>query len=355
MSRGGVWRRIGRPAVQVLGFGIGVALLIWCVRVVMSEENRGALENLRGASAWQVGSLLALAAAGLALNGVVFWCTLRPVRRLRVSDVIATNALCTFLSYLPFKISIIARWVIHNRRDGVPTLTIGAWFAVIAGLMVLTVAPMGLVFVRPGGAGGWWWAVVLIAVLAANAAGCRAARFVRGERGLARLLRLGLPRSWSGRAWFGRLHAGADMAGDGRAVLIAAAARIADVACFGLRFWIAAQVVGVTMGVRDAVVIGLAYFVSGVLSPFGSVGMREGGALGMAALAGVAAVAEGQREALITAILLVSVVEAVVSLGGAGFAVAWLRADRLLLRRNGDAAPASTYAPDPTDPEAPEP
>ncbi|MCC5823706.1 MAG: flippase-like domain-containing protein [Phycisphaerales bacterium] len=354
MTRAGVWRRVGRPAVQALGFGVGVALLVWCVRVVMSEENRGALENLRGASAWQVGLLMGLAAAGLALNGVVFWCTLRPVRRLRLSDVIATNALCTFLSYLPFKISIIARWMIHNRRDGVPTLTIGAWFAVIAGLMVLTVAPMGLMFVRPGGAGGWWWAVVLLAVLAANGAGWWAARFVGGERGLARLHRLGLPRSWSARSWFGRLHAGADMAGDWGAVLLAMAARIADVACFGLRFWIAAQVVGVTMGVRDAVVIGLAYFVAGVLSPFGSVGMREGGALGMAALAGVAAI-EGQREALITAILLVSVVEAVVSLGGAGFAVAWLRADRLLLRRGGDAARASTYPPDPTDREVPKP
>jgi hypothetical protein len=325
-------RRYLRPIIQAAGFAACILLLAWCVRIVMSEDNREALENLKNAGPGQIIALLALAALGIVLNGLIFWCTIRPVRPIRAADVIATNALATFLSYLPFKISILTRILIHNRRDGVPTLTIGAWFAVVAGLMLLTIAPLGLIFVRPEGWGIGWWPVVLAAIIASNALGLFAARLLRGPTGLQRLRSIGIPESITASTWFGRLHAGADMAADPRAVLIAAAARIADMFAFGLRFWIAAQVIGVPISPSEAVIIGLAYFVAGVISPFGSVGAREAGAIGMAALAGVLA-AQSHRDPLITAILLVTVTDAVTSLGGAGFAVAWLRADRLLLRR----------------------
>ncbi len=325
--RGGV-----RVAVQLLGFGIGVALLVWCVRVVMSDENKAALEKVQQASAEQILALLGIATASIFLNGFIFWSTIRPLHRLRLTDTVAVNALATFLSYLPFKISVITRWVIHNRRDGVPTLTIGTWFIVVAILTVVTVGPMWLAFARPDGAGNWWWLVIAAAIAIAHTIGWQTARLVRGPRGLARMQRFGLPQSIAQREWFQRLHGGASMGGDGHAVWSTTIARILDILSFGLRFWIAARILGIDLTGEQAVMIGMAFFVVGVVSPFGTVGTREAGALAMAIGAGVVS-ADAEQDALLTAILLVSVTEAAVGLIGAGIALAWLRADKLLLRR----------------------
>ncbi len=350
-SRGAI-----RTAVQLLGFGAGVALFVWCVRVVMSEENRAALENLKDARPWEIGALLAMGATSLVINGGIFRATLRPVRPLPVGDVVATNALATFLGYLPFKIGMFTRWVIHVRRDGVPVLMVGSWFVVVLGMMVLTVAPMGLVFLRPARWEGMrflWWLPVVLGVVAAHALGWWAARFIQGERGVGRLRRVWVPERWLGSEWFAALHAGADMAADLRAVVVTTVLRVLDVVTFGLRFWVAAGVVGVAITPTEAVIIGLAYFVAGVVSPFGTVGLREAGALGMAAVAGVIQ-ADAETEPLLTAILLVSVTEAVTSLVGAGVGAAWLRTDRLLVPVD-PAEPAEPADPATPAPAAPQP
>jgi hypothetical protein len=318
-----------RAAVQLAGFGVGVAMIVWAVRTVISPDNQAALDRLRDAAAGQIIALMALAASSLVLNAIIFWSVIRPVHRLRLSDMIAVNALATFLSYLPFKVSVICRWIVHNRRDGIHNLTIGAWFVVVAGLTVVTVAPMWLAFARPDQAGHWWWLVVAAAIALAHTLAWQAARLVRGPRGMARMRRLGLPERWAHREWFARLHDGASMSADGHSVWVSTLARVLDIASFGLRFAIAAHIIGVELSTEEALLIGLAYFVVGVVSPFGTVGTREAGALAMAVGAGVVS-AELEQDALLTAILLVTVSEAVVSLIGAGLALAWLRADRLL-------------------------
>ncbi|MFK7885046.1 MAG: hypothetical protein AB8F26_12790 [Phycisphaerales bacterium] len=321
-----------RNAFQLLGFGIGIALLIWCVRRVLSEENRAALERLRDASAWEILLLLSIAASSIILNGIIFWVIIRPLHKIRLSDMIATNGVATFLSYLPFKISVIARWIVHNRRDGVPSLTIGTWFLVVVGLTAVTITPLGLAFLRPAGAGWWWWLVILLGVAAAHWIAMIVARWVRGEAGLRRLQRLRVPTRVLEHDWFHRLHDGAAMAGDGHATWVAGAARLLDVGGFTVRIGIAAGILGVNLTVQDTVLIGLAYFVIGVVSPFGTVGTREAGALALAIGAGVVA-AELQESALLTAILLVTVTDALTCFIGAGFGLAWLRADRLLTDR----------------------
>lgn len=340
--------------MQVLGFGIGIALLFWCVRIVMSDDNKAALEKLQQATAEQILTLLGIAVASIFFNGFIFWATIRPLHRLKLSDTVAVNALATFLSYLPFKISVLTRWAIHSRRDGVPTLTVGTWFVVVAVLTVVTVAPMWLAFVRPDAAGHWWWLVVAAAIALAHTLGWQLARLVRGPRGMQRMRRLGLPAGLAEREWFQRLHGGASMGGDGHAVWSTTIARVLDILSFGLRFWIAARVLGIHLTGEEAVMIGMAYFVVGVVSPFGTVGTRETAALAMAIGAGVVS-AEAEQDALLTAILLVSVTEAAVGLIGAGLALAWLRADRLLLRRFRDDDLQDVDTPATRDPSDPAP
>lgn len=339
-----------RAAVQLAGFGVGVTMIVWAIRTVMSPDNQAALDKLRDATAGQIITLMALAAGSLVLNAIIFWSVIRPVHRLRLSDMVAVNALATFLSYLPFKVSVVCRWIVHNRRDGVHNLTIGAWFVVVAGLTVVTVAPMWLAFARPDTAGHWWWLVVAGAIAVAHTIAWQAARFVRGPRGMARLRRFGLPEHWAHREWFARLHDGASMSADGHSVWVSTVARVMDIASFGLRFAIAAHIIGVELSTEEALLIGLAYFVVGVVSPFGTVGTREAGALAMAVGAGVVS-AELEQDALLTAILLVTVSEAVTSLIGAGLALAWLRADRLLTAKLHNEPDESVESVAPVEPE----
>ena len=102
-------RSLVRTLVQVIGFVVSLGALGWAVSVAFQEENRAQLENLRDASAGQVMMLVGLSFASVAINGMIFWVVIRPVHRIRVTDVISTNAIATFLAYLPFKMSIVAR------------------------------------------------------------------------------------------------------------------------------------------------------------------------------------------------------------------------------------------------------
>src|SRR5690606_21428503 len=112
-----------------IGFLVGLALLGWCVSIALSPENREQLDRLADAGWRPIALLVVLSGLSLALNGAIFWLVLLPARRLRAADVIATNALATFLAYLPFKISLIVRALIHQRRDRVPLVLLGAWMS----------------------------------------------------------------------------------------------------------------------------------------------------------------------------------------------------------------------------------
>ena len=88
---------------------------VWCARQALAEENRAQIERLSEASVLDVGLLAVLCLATVGINGLIFWATIRPVHRLswagagdqRTSDVPQLP---------PFKLSVLARVLIHNRR-----------------------------------------------------------------------------------------------------------------------------------------------------------------------------------------------------------------------------------------------
>jgi len=336
-------RRVG-AVVQAVGFALGIALLGYCVSLALSEENRQQLGRLADASAGQILLLLGLSAASVAVNGAIFWTVLFPVRRLKLADVIAVNALATFLAYLPFKLSVVARVVVHNRRDGVPLVTMGAWILAVAGVLVTTLGPVLAVSLWRRGVDAIWWGAALAGITLATVAMIAAAGWFAGERGMARLHAIAdrLPTGVFGRAArserFEQAHAGAAMLAHPWSVSFASVLRLADAGGLAVRFAIAGAVLGVELPWTDAILLGATYFVLGVLSPFGMLGAREGGTLGLAALVGIAAAQQGDdgSSPLPVLILFVTGVESVVHIAGGGFAVAWLRADRLLRGRAGD-------------------
>lgn len=320
--------------VQIVGFAIGIVLLGWAVRMALRPENREQLAKLSDATPGELMLLLVLAALSVGFNGIIFWVVLNPVHKIRATDVIATNAIATFLAYLPFKLSVVARFVIHNRRDKVPVLTIGAWIIAEAILMAAVLGPLILTSVWLKEVNAVWWVVSLVGVIVCTTVGSALSRQFAGDVGLTRLSRIGIGEKLSGSDAFSRIHSGFEMLGHPRATLIANAFRLIDIITFALRFYVAARVLELPISMQDALLLGATYFIIGAASPAGMLGTREAGTIGIAELVGISSNALNETESgqvpIAATVLFVTAVEAIVNLGCAGFGIAWLKARKPL-------------------------
>ncbi|MCA9302770.1 MAG: flippase-like domain-containing protein [Phycisphaerales bacterium] len=326
-------RRWARAIIPVVGFLLSLGAMAWAIRSALSPENRAQLDHLRDASPVQLLTMMSLAAVSVAFNGIIFWATIRPVQRIRITDVISTNAIATFLAYLPFKLSVIVRIAIHNRRDGVPILTIGAWFAAVGALMLLTLGPITGASIWLKDTSTLWWTLVIVGVTLSTFSGSWAARFFSGEHGLARLKRMPIPDRIVESEAGVKIRSAFDMVGDLRAAFTANLFRVLDVLAFAGRFIVAAQILNLPISASDALLLGGTYFLIGVFSPFGQIGVREAGTIGLASLVGISAEAAGTDSGsspIALAVVFVTAVEGAVNLVCAGFGIAWLRAGRLL-------------------------
>lgn len=340
-------RRLARAAVQCIGFLAGLGLLGWCISLAFKPDNRQQLEHLREASAAQLLGLLGLSLATLTLNGLIFWVSVRPVRRLRAADVIATNAIATFLGYLPFKLGLVARIAIHNRRDRVPLLTIGAWFATMALTLSIAIWPPALAGLWRKQLDGPWLLTTASAVITLTLAAILLARTFHGPAGLNRLGaifgRLPIAGPLVRSHPFRQIHAGFDMLASPRCTPAAVGLRLLDLVVISARFALASAVLGQPIPWDSAFLVAATFFIIGILSPFGVLGTREAGTTGMAALL-LPGGDEAARSFAVVA-LLVSATEAIAFLAAAGIGLAWLRPDRLFK------APPTTELPlDPSSP-----
>lgn len=321
--------KAARFAVQILGFLLGLALLAWCLSQAFSEKNRGALSSLLDAPRWMPLAVAALALANLLFNGLIFWCLIAPARRLPISDVLSVNAIATFLNYLPFKLSVASRFIIHNRRNHVPLLTIGAWMAASAVAMLAVLAPLTLVIALRPKVDAIWFAISIPAAVASLAALCITARIFAGEPGLRRLHALAdrIPLAFVSRLArskpFTQLHAGFAMLAHPGMLALASVLRIAAIAAQSAQFVIVAKATGTTIAWDQAVVLSSVYFLLGVISPAGALGTPQGGTTALAkglSLPGA--------NVLSVVTLAIGAVEAVINLLAASLAVAWLKFKR---------------------------
>jgi hypothetical protein len=295
--------------VQIVGFIISLGLLGYCIQVVRSDEKlRASFERLAQVPWWQVAMLVLVSAATIALAGLVFRSVLRPVRRLSIIECIAVNGVCSALSYLPFKASLIFRVLHHRTRDGVPLLTIGAWMAATAGLILVSLAPPVVASLWRGTMDTLWWLTTIGGTIVLAALACGMARLFSGDAGLAMLLRWSdatrLP--FAGRfvrsQAFLRLHSATRMAGDPGVVARVIALRSIDLALAATRFYFAAKFAGVELSVEQSVLAGATYFFIQGAAPTGVAGVREAGSSFVLG------------EEMLPAILIVSAVDAVANL-----------------------------------------
>ncbi|MEO1535318.1 MAG: hypothetical protein AAFS11_07140 [Planctomycetota bacterium] len=337
-------RRAATLAVQLVGFFIGLAMLGWALRSALSEENRKGLERLGDAEPIQIAALLGVTAVGFVVSGLMFWLTLRPVRRLKAADVVATNFVAIFLSYLPFKLSALFRVAVHRQRDGVPLAVIGPWFGAVGMVLILPTVPMvGFSIIRPE-IDLIWLAVTVGGTLFLAWIVSLFARFIGGGRGLAKargiaakLDLLLINKAVQSQAIEHVDESLGMFAGYGH-VLKTMALRVIDIVAFCGRFWIASRILGTELTFEDALLASVIYFFIGVFFPFGALGSREAGTAWL--LSAVNSSVDLDQLALITVV--VTGAEVIISLVSGALGVAWLRPDRLLRQlrtRDSDGTP----------------
>lgn len=278
--------RVG-VALNLAGFALGLALLWWCGARALAPENREQLDRLAAAPWWQAAVLVALALVSAAVNGLIFRAVLSPVRAIPASDAVAVNTVATLGNYMPFKLGLVFRVLTHNRRNGVPLLTIGAWLAAMGVLMLCVLGPLIAAGAWRGGVDALWWLTAAGGVVALCALAVFAARFFGAGAGWALVERvwaaLPMPRRVREGPLLARAREGARMLASPRAVALAAALRLLDVAVQAARFAVAAWIVGQPLPWDQAVLAGSAYFVVGSISPSGQLGVREGATAWLAA------------------------------------------------------------------------
>ena len=344
-----------RIAVQLIAFIACMGLLGWAVSMAFSGDNRAALEHLQSAPRSLILAVVGLSALSLLINGSTLWLTLTPVRRLKLTDTLAANSIAVFFNYLPFKLSLVSRFVIHNRRDGMPLLQIGAWLAAFAVVVLAGLAPpVAASLVRPK-VDGVWIAMVVGGIAVMFAAVTLAARLFAGDRGLQRVQSIGgiipvslLHRLLKSRA-FAQLHTGFAMLSSPGVLGVLLVLRVADLLVQAARFELAARAVGGELGWDQALLAASAYFMIGILSPAGVLGARETGTAGVAALLTIPALTS---DAFVLAVLVVTGAELIVNLVAAAASIAWLRPDRLLRGGTPVAAGPSAANTPPADPAA---
>ena len=244
-----------RVAIQLVGFVIGIGLLAWCIHGAWpkNDEEMEGWTRLRDAPPLLLAGLLGLTALSALINGSMFAVSVKPLRPLPAWDLQRLNLLGNLLNYAPIRLGAAMRVVYHMRIDGLTLLQVGAWFATIAGVLIVSVvAFFGALMITEGvnvmwgviAASGLIAGTVLVSIIASRV-------FSRPE--------------FSGAGVIAR---------SGRTMSAIALLRTADIAVFVLRMTLAARILGLDLTPARLIALGIVAFASSLV-PFGRIGFRE--------------------------------------------------------------------------------
>ncbi|MCA9284231.1 MAG: flippase-like domain-containing protein [Phycisphaerales bacterium] len=245
--------RLRRILVQVVGFAVGIGLVVWCVRRAASGGN---WETILHASAWQISGLLGFTILSLVMAGTAFWVAIQPVRQLRWRELQGLNFVASLFNYAPVRLGLVTRVVWHLRVDRIAPLMVVGWFGsmgLVMGVVLGSAATATLVHPRLDAV----WAGLLLVLL------------LTGGMLLRVMVQMPLARTITR-----RLHGMERLILDHRALWGGVAIRVLDLTAFTGRMACAASICGITLSLSDVLLLALsAQLIS--LSPFGRVGFRE--------------------------------------------------------------------------------
>ena len=240
----------GKLAVQLVGFAVGAALLVLVIRNAIQG---GGWDHVAQASPTLLAALLGCTVISAGLNGASFWVTAQPVRRVPFRAMQRINLVANMLNYAPIRLGAIARVLYHVRVDGFTLLQIGAWFSVVAYILVLGVASCAvatIVHFRVD----WVWGLLVTAQM---------------------LLGILAIRMFAGVPLIEKHGRGFDRIIGDRAILWSAAGlRAADLVMYTARMAVAAAILDIDLSPPQIVILAIVAL-SASLIPFGRVGFRE--------------------------------------------------------------------------------
>lgn len=294
-------RSPARIILQLVGFTLSMLVLAWCVRTAFGNPAIAEkLPRLLDTPPALLAALLACSFATIALGGLTFWAVLRPAASLPISPLpaharirgplhfLSVNGVCSLLAYLPFKLGLLVRVLIHVNLDRLPLLTVGGWFAATAAVLAMPLAaPLLATALRPR-LDALWLAVTLAGIAASALLGWLLARALvtaidRPDSALGRLGPVALLRRPAG----AKLALGLRLLASPRTILVGLALRLADLAVHAARFFVAGQIAlaaGIApagLTVEQSTLAAATYFTLQLLSPTGIAGLREGGTIGL--------------------------------------------------------------------------
>ena len=301
---------------QLLGFTVGVGLLVWCV---VGAVRGGGWEQLANADPLLLFGMTVCTLVSMVINGATFWITLAPLKRLNLLDLQLLNVIANMLNYAPIRLGALMRVLYHNRVDGLSILTIGAWFLFIGGLLAIGVGACVLATVVHPALDVMWFIIALASIAACGLtliSLSRSSFMARSGRGFER------------------------MAADPRAVWGGLVLRLADIAAYAGRMALAVKVLEIHMSASQTVLLAVAALAAGLV-PFGRLGFREA----LVAATGLTLV-EGDPDANMKQLaLLESAGEAIVFIPLGAISLLWLRTKwRLMIRRRPTGAIAARAA-----------
>lgn len=250
-------RRARDIVFQLIGFVVGIALIVWCVEKALEGGGAEIIgDKLAKAPWWLIAAMLATTLASLLASGAIFWSLVRPVRPLGMGEVQAVNLLASFLNYapLPLRLGLVARVAYHWRVNRMGPGLIGAW-------LLAALVNVGVAFVAVGGA--MWFAPTLglggVAVVAImlSAIGVVIVRRLSSLSFVAKHMR-GYERMLSNPLAFGS----------------SIAYRLVDIAAWAARMVCAVAILDIPVTASQAALLGLTAVVAS-MNPLGRFGFRE--------------------------------------------------------------------------------
>jgi hypothetical protein len=302
--------------MQIVGFALGLALLIWCI---VGAARGGDWSAVAQAPPHLVLGLMGCTLVSLAANGAIFWLVIRPVQPLRLRHLMLLNVTTAVLNYAPIRAGLIARIAYHLKVDRMPLMIMGGWFAAIGYTTVMAVAAVIVAtLLQQSYQFSWfsWLAIVFgqivamgfvtIGLIGAAQMFLTPAFVQRVGRGMHRMLREPLP-LWG-----------------------ALALRLVDIGAFMGRMWCAAAIIGLDQKLTGTQValLGVTALVM-TLFPLGRVGYREAGvALVAPYLVGINDIDAALKQLA----LLESAGEAIVAIPLGSLALLWYRKRWIAIR-----------------------
>ncbi len=243
-----------KVAIQLLGFFVGIALLIWCIHGAISgKEAQAGWDRLIHAPPVLILALLSCTAVSLIINATNFWLTIRPLYRPGYWNLQWLNLVGNMLNYAPIRLGALARIFYHMRVDGMSLLQVCGWFAFIGYIVLLSIgACLVSTFLHPEV--DWLWGLFFITQMILG--GILLKVFVGNQL----LVKYGqgidclLANHWA--VWGGM------------------ALRITDFAAFTGRMLVALKILDIDLPFQDAVILAVVAVAAGMV-PFGRLGFRE--------------------------------------------------------------------------------